>query len=305
MARDWEAAFSRWAQSPSASETARMENAERAVRDAIGQYDRLSSICRVFRQGSYRNRVNVREESDVDIGVLYTGNEFYPAYPDGMSGSDFDVVEGRYSYREFKDAVGDALLGFFGSSNVRRGSKAFDVKANSYRVDADVTPFFVHRRYRTNGSYLCGVQMISDTGERIVNWPERLYDEPSWPAQHYENAVSLNTDTSRRFKAAVRILKSLRGELDAAGVPSAKAMKGFLIECLVSNLPPSWFDGATWDEIVQQCMGFLWKGSGTAEGCANWTEVSKLKYLFTGSPDAKRLVAHQFLDALWNYIGVR
>lgn len=61
------------------SEEQRMENATRMVREALanngtiikaGEYD-------IFPQGSYANNTNIRNDSDVDINVCYTGAFFF------------------------------------------------------------------------------------------------------------------------------------------------------------------------------------------------------------------------------------
>ena len=68
---DWEAHFSEWAKPPLKTEQTRCENAITAVRNAVaGSADLKGRSTKVFAQGSYRNRVNVRDDSDVDIGVL-------------------------------------------------------------------------------------------------------------------------------------------------------------------------------------------------------------------------------------------
>ncbi len=79
--RDWESVFTTWSQGPSATEQGRAENAERQIRQAVQDSDKLKNRnIRVFTQGSYRNRVNVRRDSDVDIGVLCFDTCF-PEYP--------------------------------------------------------------------------------------------------------------------------------------------------------------------------------------------------------------------------------
>jgi len=68
---DWEKSFNYWAAPPSDTETAKIENAERAIREAIASNNALSSRnYSIFVQGSYRNRVNVKQDSDVDIGIV-------------------------------------------------------------------------------------------------------------------------------------------------------------------------------------------------------------------------------------------
>jgi len=305
MARDWEDIFSQWAKPPGQTEQERIENAVSAVRKALDDDDRLRSFTQVYVQGSYRNRVNVRQESDVDLGVLYTGDSFGVKYPPGKGHADFGNTNATYTYQAFKDDVGRALVRRFGARSVQRGNKAFDIHENSYRVDADVVPVFVHRRYDQSGWYICGVEFLPGTGERIVNWPERLYDDTHWPDQHYENGVQKNAATSRRYKGVVRIFKNVRNEMDAAGITAAKAISGFLVECLVWNVPDFFFGQSTWDEAVQGAFAYLWGNTKTDAQCSEWGEVSELKYLFRGSPATKREQAYAFIDRAWSYVGVR
>ena len=66
MTRDWESAFSFWARPPSKTEEQRSENAIGAIRNAVNGSSTLKQRkIMVFTQGSYRNRVNVRQDSDV------------------------------------------------------------------------------------------------------------------------------------------------------------------------------------------------------------------------------------------------
>lgn len=305
MSSDWESTFSSWSKPPSQSEADRIENAVNAVRKALDADDFLAQSARVFVQGSYRNRVNVRQESDVDIGVIYTGTTFYPQYPPGKTKEDFGNVDGNYNYADFKDRIEAALTNRFGKSSVSRGNKAFDVHANTYRVDADVVPLFVHRRYSEDGSYVCGVQLNADDRSTIVNWPERLYDDPHWPNQHYENGVAKNTATSRTYKGVARILKKLRHLMLERGLSVAKPVPGFLVECLAWNVPNSELVHNTWDENVQAALLHLWSNTKTIDSCNDWGEVNELKYLFRGSPPEKLQQAHAFINAAWDHVGVR
>lgn len=305
MGTDWETQFSTWAQPPGKTEVDRIDNTILAVRKAMDADDFLSPRTKVFAQGSYRNRVNVRKDSDVDIGVLYTGNTFCPDYPEGTTNETFGNIDGDYNYYDFKDRVGEALVSRFGKSVVTRGNKAFDVHENTYRVDCDVVPVFEHRRYRTNGSYICGVQLYPDSGGEIINWPERLYDNKHWPDQHYENGVVKNTSTNRSYKGCVRILKKLRNRMDEEGITAAKPIPGFLIECMTWNAPDALFSHSKWDGDIQAVLLHLWTNLKTKELCNDWGEVSELKYLFKGDPDSKRAEAFNFVDAAWSYIGVR
>ena len=112
------------------------------------------------------------------------------------------------------------------------GTKAFNIRETSYQVEADVAPFFEFRQYWENGAYRAGVALETDCGVQIQNYPERLID--SWPSTplHYENGVSKNDFTHRRFKGIVRILKKIRNEMEEAGYSSVWEIPGYLLECM-------------------------------------------------------------------------
>src|SRR3981081_798019 len=108
MSQNWEDRFRTWAQSPSQTETERAENAERMVRNAIKASSKLSGRnIKVFAQGSYRNRTNIRREDDVDIGVLSYDTFFYDI-PQGTSRESFAIEPASYHYHRFKNEVDEA-----------------------------------------------------------------------------------------------------------------------------------------------------------------------------------------------------
>ena len=151
---------------------------------------------------------------------------FLSQYPNGMTKADFGVVDVDYSFSQFKNELEEALVARFGRAAVTRGNKALTVRENTYHLEADVTPFFEFRQYWENKTYRAGVALIPDKGGRVENFPERLLDD--WPSTplHYENGVSKNTATERRFKGIVRILKKLRNEMADAGNTTAKSIQG-------------------------------------------------------------------------------
>lgn len=303
--RNWESTFIQWASPPAKTEQDRCENGVRAIRNAIAESDKLRArSIKVFSQGSYRNRVNVRKESDVDIGVLCY-DSFTVSYPPGTSDMTFGNIPATYTYAQFKNELEEALVAYFGRASTRRGNKAFDIRENSRRVDADVVPFCEHRDYHESGNYRAGVALISDSGLRTVNYPERLLSY--WPQteQRYENAVAKNDQTHRRFKGVVRILKSLRNEMDDGDFTSAKPIPGFLLECMVWNAPNACFGHSTWDGDMQSVMLHLWSNTKDGNTCKDWREVDDIKYLFHVSQPWTQEQAHTFINDAWNHIGVR
>lgn len=291
----WEEQFRTWAQSPSQTETERSENAERAIRNAIKASSKLQARdIKVIRQGSYRNRTNVRRESDVDIGVVCY-DTFFEEYPQGTTRDNFGNVPATYHYAQFKNEVGEALTAHFGSAAVTRGNKAFDVKENTYHLEADVAPFFEHRRYDESGKFLSGVELQPDNGGRVINWPE----------QHYENGNAKNDRTRRSYRALVRIVKSLRNAMDDDKIAAAQPMIGFLNECLVFNVPDTNFAHSSYSDDLRAALVFLYNATESDTGCKDWGEVSELKYLFGPHQKWTRQQAHDFILAAWNYVGFK
>ena len=195
--RDWESTFAGWAQAPGRAERTRCDNAVGIIRNAIDAHGTLGAHLRrgtikVFPQGSYRNRVNVRADSDVDVGVLYTGS-FFALYPEGYTREAFGHEEASYTYGEFKDDVEEALVEYLGPSMVTRGNKSIRLRETSYHVEADAAPFFEHRLYSAKDRLPMpgvGLQPDNRPWERVINYPEALFD--GWPKEHYENGRDKN-----------------------------------------------------------------------------------------------------------------
>jgi predicted nucleotidyltransferase len=300
MSRDWETTFGFWGRSPSQTQQDKAENAVRAVREAISASNALKSrSIDVFVQGSYANRTNVRQDSDVDICVCYTDAWFSDySLSEGLTQADLGHVDGTYLYDNFKDDVGAALVAYFGKGSVSRGKKAFDVHANSYRIDADVVPAFEHRRYHGNAASFWyteppGTQIHPDNGGKIENWPR----------QNYSNGVNKNTATRRSFKSTVRIIKTLRNEMEECGIEAAEPIPSYLIECLVWNVPNEYLDRPTFAADVQASLAHLWNNTRTDDQCGEWGEINELKYLFRASQPWSRLQVNTFLQAAWDHIG--
>jgi predicted nucleotidyltransferase len=294
MSRDWEQQFRAWAKPPGKTEEERCNNAASAIRNAIKASDRLRDRgVSVFAQGSYRNNTNVRQDSDVDIGILCADTFFFDL-PEGTTRETFQIVPATYGYAQYKNEIEEALVGYFGRSAVTRGNKAFDVHETSYHVEADVAAFFEHRRYSADGHYLEGVELRTDREDRrIINWPE----------QHYANGCRKNNDTGTRFKSIVRVLKALSNEITENRVTEG-GIPGFLIECLVWNVPNDSFQHSTYTADVKAALVFLYEHTKVEEPCREWGEVSELKYLFGPSQKWTREQANAFTVAAWNYAGL-
>lgn len=291
--------FVSWSKGPGRTEADKCSNAETAVRKAIKGSGQLAALdISVFAQGSYRARTNVRQNSDVDICVRYNAT-FFVDYPDGMSHGTVGNLPGTMAFADFKYMVQKALEDYFGKTGVTRGNKAFDVHANTYRIDADVVPTFEYRRYTGQKSadgdhhYLSGVAFDPDSGSRVINWPE----------QTYSNGVRRNTETGRKYKRVIRILKRLRDKMQDEDVAIAKKTPSFLIECLAWNADINAFNKDTYTAILRHLLANLWNRTRKDNDCSEWGEVNELKYLFRIAQPWTRQEANEFLQAAWDYIG--
>lgn len=170
-------------------------------------------------------------------------------------------------------------------------SRRLKVHSTTARVDADVVPHTVHRRYHADGSYLEGVAMRSN-GKVIYNWPN----------QDYANGVDKNANTSRNYKAMVRILKNLRGEMEGNGIFAARGVQSYLIACLVWNVPNPYLTGDTYAKMLEDSLVFLSERTSDLNNVVEWGEVNELKYLFRTSQPWTMESAHNFVTAAAAYL---
>jgi copper chaperone CopZ len=284
--------FSRWSKRASDDEEAKCEHAVSMIKAAVKEDEGIkNSDISFIPQGSYHNNTNVRLNSDVDICVKLKST-FFTQLPPGTSNANFGLSDGTYTFANYQTDIERALVNKFGRENVKKGNKAFDVKSNTYRVEADVVACFEHRRYNTNGSYISGIQFYSRTGEKIVNFPE----------QHYANGVSKNDATGRIFKRIVRILKRLKMQMADDGVKGLDNISSFLIECLVWNVPNKFFTNTTYTEDVKEVLTFLYNNTLNDDQCKEWGEVSDLLYLFHSGRKYTRYEVNAFILSAYRHV---
>jgi hypothetical protein len=167
------------------------------------------------------------------------------------------------AYPVFKNFLEAALVKKFGKAGVTRGNKAFDVHANTARVDADVVAAFAFRKYQPKryspllSGYMTGyvepvgTRFYTDKGLEVTNWPE----------QHYTRGVNKNDSTNRRFKAIVRAIISLKYEMEAKGIAEAKPIGSYMLECMVYNVSDALFGGYAYVQNVKDCTAVCWRAT--------------------------------------------
>jgi len=278
-----------WAKPPSQTESEKCENAISQASDVLRAH--FGNVITFIRQGSHRNRTNIRVDSDVDIALVHTGFEFTD--PSAMSEADKAVfqanrIAAKYTFGQFKADVHTVLAAKFGGDNVQRKNKCIRILGNSNRVNADIVPAYEHRRLKANGQIGAqGITFVADSGGRINSFPE----------QHYANGVAKNEATSKAFKSTVRVLKNIRNRLVEQGTIDKDLMPSHFLECLVWNAPDYCFAHKTYREDAISVTARVWNDmrDGTS---SKYAEVNDLLWLFQGS-HRKPADAEAFMLEAW------
>jgi hypothetical protein len=283
-----------WTRPPSDTEEAKLQNSERAVREAITQDPKLSTkSIFIFGQGSYANDTNVRLNSDIDINVRLD-SIFYYDLPDGKTAADFGITAADYTYAEFKNDVEAALVRKFGRDLVLRQDKCIQVKESSTRVQTDVVPTSMYHRYDLDKTYVEGVEFFSDGAKKIVNFP----------LQHISNGKAKNALTQKRFKRLTRVFRKIRYKMMDDGNTVPDGITSFLMECLVWNVPDYILnDGASWTGRLRTSITYLYQQTLDDQNCGKWVEISQLLYLFHGGRKWDRQMVNNHLVQMWRYMG--
>ncbi len=284
--------INRWAKAPSDTEDEKCRNAFSQVNEVLSNH--FGSDIKFIRQGSHKNKTNIRLDSDIDIAVVHTGHFF----PDTtfLSPSDKELYErnripSSYPFLTFKTDIFNLLRNKFGT-DVQRKNKCIRINGNSYRVNADIVPAYGHHRFQTHNRVSAyGIELRTDNNEAVISFPE----------QHYENGVKKNSDTNASYKSVVRILKNLRNKLLEDGRINQDLMSSYFIECLVWNVPNTNFTNTTWKEDVISVSAKVWNDMRDVSIANNYAEVSNLHWLFKGQKRTTKQ-AEEFMLKAWQTI---
>lgn len=305
--RDWETLLQNWIKPASATEDDKRKRTENEIKAAIQACSIPNSSIRVYAKGSYANSTNVRADSDVDIAVEWT-DIFYYDQTDaaaGRSREDLQITpatgafSGAGGERELKDAIEAAMVQQFGRGAVTRNNKAITVRESHRSLAADVVPCFSYRRYFSLGGlgipqFHVGTCLFPDDGsEKVINWPQ----------QHYDNGITKNDGTRRRYKRMVRVLKRLENGMVEKGL--IDEVPSYLIECLVYNVPNANFGGPRYVDDLRAVLAVIFNETLVGGNAGKWVEVNGLKWLFHPTQKWTRNQAHQFAGMAWDYVGFK
>ncbi len=281
-----------WSQPVSTSEDQKCKNVISQITEALRE--KFGSSVSIFLQGSYRNNTNIRQDSDVDVVVRR--NDYYYPNTVWLDAEQKNVYEknhpsSEYTFDQYKTEVHTALNNYFG--NAQRKNKCIYLPGNTYRVNADVIPCFVLKRYTSPTTVDAeGIKFFADGGGSIESYPE----------QHYTKGVAKNNNTGRMYKKMVRILKRTRNELIDSGQITKELVSSFFIECLVFNVPNDKFSPGNYRQTLRSMIAKVYNDMLDPNIANDYEEVSGLKWLFRGG-GRKFEDAKLFMDKCWNYGG--
>ncbi len=281
-----------WSSPVSTSEDQKCKNVITQITEALRV--KFGNSVSIFLQGSYRNNTNIKQDSDVDV-VVRRNDYYFPNVvwltEEQRTTYHSNNPNSEYTFSQYKSEVQNALQQYFG--NIERKNKCIFIPGNTYRVNADVVPCFVLKRYTNPNTVDAeGIKLIADSGEHIESYPE----------QHYTNGVSKNNNTSRMYKRTVRILKRIRNELIDSRVITEELVSSFFIECLVYNVPNDSFVAGNYRQTLRSVIVKVYNDMLDPAITNEYEEVSGLKWLFKGGgkPPGNAKI---FMNKCWNYAG--
>lgn len=282
-----------WARALSETENSKCVATVSVIRKILE--DHFGSKVKVFLQGSYANSTNVRQDSDVDIIVCY--QDAYYSDLSFLNEQDKlfhnqNRISHEYNFTQFKNDVESVLRNTFRDSVVRK-DKCIMVNGNTYRVNADVVPCFTHKRFQSPYSVMVeGVHLFADSGTEVINFPDH----------HKINGQEKNKITNQKYKAVVRILKNGRNHLIDNNKIDDKFMPSFFLECLVWNVPHSYFEGSSQKEITNNVIKKIYNDMSSIETAHKYSEISDLFWLFHNKTNRTPETAKQFLEHIYKII---
>lgn len=222
--------------------------------------DRINSgSVKIYLQGSYKNKTNIRADSDVDVVVELTttfGHNAHELSYEQKNAHDQAYGRAFYGWPEFRGDVVTALTRYYGTSSVdATRNKSIKLLQGSGRLKADIVPVINYRKYSyffgtNNHSLEEGVKFYHRTTNRaIINYPEH----------HYQNGIAKNSDlrTGGRFKPTVRIFKNMRNHLVDKGQLAAGIAPSYFLQSLIYNVPDAHFNGDQ-STIIYNVLKYLY-----------------------------------------------
>lgn len=259
---------------------------------------KFGNKVKIFLQWSYANRTNIKKDSDIDIVICYQDSCFTDTSK--LSEKDKELynsnrTDATYKFSNFKNDVQKCLEeSFWKNPHTERKDKCIRIYWNHTRVDADMVPCFVHKRFKTHNTTSAEwVEFVSDS------WIHSI----SFPKQHIQNWENKNTRTKENYKDTVRILKNCKKELVERGLIEDELISSFFIECLVWNVPDTYFNKTSYLDITKSILEKIYSDIQNAETTNKYTEINSLFYLIRSKrTKITREDVIKFLEVAYWYI---
>ncbi|MFJ6616202.1 hypothetical protein ACIQOW_01295 [Kitasatospora sp. NPDC091335] len=289
--------LNRWTNPPSQAEEERLDRARRMVTNAVRQHPPFANLGLIVEpKGSWANNTNVSSDSDMDIKVEFTQRVFRGPV-DGMEFWDLALqnnsYRGLWTPEVFRHELGVALKSASTRVDASHNVAFYVPSVPGSRPDTDVVPCFTYLHTPLFGALKQGTVVFTKDGKHIVNWSQ----------QQLENGRAKNNRTGRRYKFAVRALKSVENDLVAMG--AVKELPSYFMECLIYNVPDEVFKAPSLDQAFRGALvclkhqfGFWsWNDPDTM------VEPNGIKKLFGPAQKWNKNDAQHLLGAAWNYLG--
>lgn len=283
-----------WSRALSDTENSRCVATVGAIKKVLEDY--FGSKVKVFRQGSYANSTNVRQDSDVDIVVCYQ-NAYYSDLsllsPIDLAMHNQNRITHEYNFAQFKNDV-ELLLHANFANFVDRKEKCIKISGNSYRINADVVPCFTLKKFASPYRVVAeGIQLFTDSDSAVVT---------NFPDHHKTNGQDKNQLTNQNYKSVVRIIKKCRNHLIENNHIDEKFMSSFLLESIIWNVPDSYFSGSTHKEVTNNVIRKIYNDMANSQVADSYREINNLNLLFRGQSQRTHDGVKQFIEHAYNVI---
>ena len=219
----------------------------------------------IYLQGSYRNRTNIRADSDVDVVVQL--NKSFLIDRSNLSLEDLrrfsEVYDSpQYAWDDFYEDIFKTLRDYYFASSVTSGNKSIKLSKGSNRLAADIIPCIQYRYYEKfksiDENYICGICFYTkDSRKMIINYPKL----------HYQNGKMKNHETEQSYKPTVRFFKNARNSI-INKYNSRLNAPSYFVECLLYNVPNLYYYGK-YQEIYANVVKWLYRNISNSFLCQN------------------------------------
>lgn len=214
-------------------------------------------IYTVLLQGSYGNGTGVRQESDVDISIIC--DDVWVGKYTRFSARDYKFCDSSFSILSLKCALVNHINSQY-PSMANNSNKCIDFAGNdTSRKNVDIVPALRYRDYSNDvycnpDNFVRGICIITNDGRQIINYPEQTRD----------NSIYKNNETNYFYKKIVRIIKSIKLDMEDDGNRYAALISSFGLESLLYNVPNDIIKGlyTNMQERIHAVSEYLYENRG-------------------------------------------